>query len=137
MEAEPTWSIELPLCPEAKGNVHKLTGKRIYNTGKGARFLLDAVTLMRAKGNGPFSTKDKLSLWVQIRYPNYRRDVDVELIKDALEKAYIIPNDRQIRKIDVEAEDEIGEPRIRLRLTRIGELPWVSKSKKRTSGKQP
>ncbi len=129
-----TWSIELPLCPEAKGNSRRIlrasTGRRFIAKGEKAEtFTRTAVLLMRAHHPSPFTQDDKLALWVLVRYPNYKRDLDISLICDALELAGVIPNDRQIRQIEAEAEDETGEPRIRIRLTRMGPLPWKSKAR--------
>ena len=98
---------------------------------KAQTFMESAITMIRAQGRpSPFDHTDKIKIWCTVRYPDYRRDFDIELIKDALEKAGVVPNDRQIRAYgDSEAEDEVGEPRIRIRLTAVGPLPWKSKAK--------
>jgi hypothetical protein len=70
---------------------------------------------------------EKLRLNINIRYPDYRRDVTHELIMDALQAAAIVPNDRQIRAYCVEALDSVGEPMIWIAITRRGKLPWKPK----------
>lgn len=130
------WSIELLLCPEAKGN-----SRRILRRGRAGRLMIAksakaegfvraaAIFMANNRPPEPFRRGDKLALYVSVRYPDYRRDLDVSLIKDALQQARITPNDSHIREEHSIAEDEIGEPRIRIRLTRIGTLPWKSKAR--------
>lgn len=132
MKPAATWSIELPLCPEAKGNSRRNFRGRSIKSEKAMQFSKDAILLMRSHHPSPFAQNRsvKLSIWLRVNYPDYRRDVDASLIYDALEGSGVIPNDRQIRKFDVEAEDELIKPGlIRLRLTCIGQLPWQSKAK--------
>jgi len=130
-----TWSIELPLCPESKSNsgrqfVNRRTGKPFKAKSEQAcTFMRDAVMHLRAYRPAPFDRNDMIRADIVVRYPNHRRDFDVELVYDAIQKAGILPNDRQIREKYGRAEDETGEPRIRIKLTKIGTLPWQSKAR--------
>jgi Holliday junction resolvase RusA-like endonuclease len=132
----PEWSITLPLCPEAKGNSRQIVrrGKAgrsmIVKSAKAQAFIGTAALIIRGSLNrSPFASDDKIGMWVMIRYPDYRRDLDVSLIMDALERGGIINNDRQIRMIEAIAEDEVGEPRVRIKLRCLGKLPWKPKTK--------
>lgn len=131
------WEITLPLCPESKGNSRQVVtrGKNgppmIIKSAKARQFTGTAAVIMRGKGGSPFVYDDKLSLWVLVRYPNYRRDLDISLIMDALQDAGIINNDRQIRHFGAIAEDEVGEPLTRIKLVCLGKLPWKPKVSKK------
>ncbi len=127
------WEITLPLCPEAKGNSRRATQWGGFIKSKKAdAFMGSAAVIIRAKGGSPFAHNDKIGMCVVIRYPDYRRDLDVSLIMDALERGGIVNNDRQIRYIEAYAQDEVGEPRIRIKLVCLGKLPWKPKGAKKS-----
>lgn len=123
------WTCTIPLAPVSMKNNYRiiLSGNRraIKLTPEAEAIKNTFVVFMRSAGRGgPIGKDDKLRAVFLIRYPNYRRDVDVALIMDALQDARIIDNDRQIREITAIAQDQTGDPETQIRLERIGQLPW-------------
>lgn len=101
---------------------------------KGKVFLKNSVMFFKSvpPPSPPITNREKIALIVLVKYADYRRDVDASLIEDALERAGILPNDRQFRWKLTTATDEVGGPKgamFSVTLVRIGELPWKSTAK--------
>jgi hypothetical protein len=89
------------------------------------------VLIKQQKPDTPFDEWDRLILTCRIRYPNFLRDLDCELICDVLEKARIIPNDRQIREKHYFADDEgIDNPHLEIWLEAKGDVAWKKRPTK-------
>lgn len=78
-----------------------------------------------------------VKMTVQAYYPDRRRDLDISLLQDCIQKAGIIANDRLIEKIDAERWlDRAGPPRVIFWLE-----PWTRKevphARARRPGAQP
>lgn len=130
----PSFSIELDLKVVAKGNRYKIVhyGRRasIKESDEATNFKNAATMLILVKMAGvpsPFAKTDKLRMTCSVRHDSYRPDLDLGCLKDALQKAGLIHNDRHIRIEHNEIEDAKGPPRIRLKLERTGRLPWNPK----------
>lgn len=92
-----------------------------------------AIPTIRSAANGHrFAPTDKLQGIAYVRYESYQPDTDVELVWDCLERAGVVPNDRQIRIKYIEAVDDIGPGRVRVVLRKVGTLPWTPQPKKGT-----
>lgn len=128
------WRCTIPLAPCSMKNSRRLvfTGHtpRLIKSEAAQQFERDAGRFFRAmRPNLPFRPTDKLALTCIVRYADYRRDLDIELVKDVLQAAGVIPNDKQIRRVSAEAMDSVGEPQTIIELERIGQLPWKPKTK--------
>lgn len=134
-----TWTATIPLLPLSKGNEHRIglkagtAKRRIVNSEKANAFLANARLFLQAsvRPEPPIADNEKLAVMVGVRYPNYLHDLDIELVKDALQYAGIVPNDSQFREQHAYADDEVGEPEIRIVIERIGLLPWEPKRGRR------
>lgn len=65
------------------------------------------------------SESSPLALWANIFYQSNRSDVSVELLKDLLEKAGVISNDRWIKTHYIFGQIDRDTPRTELKLFRI------------------
>jgi Holliday junction resolvase RusA-like endonuclease len=93
------------------------------------KFQKDALLLLKTTGKGDiFHANIKIQMIATTRHRDYKRDLDLELVKDCLQGAGIIANDRQIRREVFEVTDDVGEPYIDITLIAIGVLPWQSKA---------
>lgn len=125
----PSFSIELDLKLVGKANNYEIIGRgrhgSLKSNDKATTFKTAAMWLLKARClNSPFSKQDKLKLTCEIRFDSYRADEDIQLLKDALQRSGVIHNDRQIREVHTTVLDAKGPPRIRLKVERIGRLPW-------------
>ena len=126
------WTCQLPLDPPGKGNAHAIGRNGKIYSGRGVgEFKKNAIMMIRTDSLPAFALNAKLKLDVRIRYPNYKRDLDIELIADVLQLAGVVHNDRQFRIKHAESEDEVGEPMIWITITEVGVLPWKPKVGKR------
>ena len=123
--------------PEAKGNARRIgrigkSGRIISRKSKNAEeFMMQAILEIQQQAAGrTFRPEAKLGLRCSVQYPDYRHDLDISLVMDALECAGVIWNDRQIREIVATAADNKGSFTTVL-VQDIGELPWKPTSKRR------
>lgn len=129
-----TWTCTIPLAPVSMKNSRRIayvkskggtTRTMVIKSKDAAHFAETALLYVKASGRGPkFTEDDKLRLTCAVRYPNYLRDLDIELVKDVLQDAGVIPNDRQIREVHAVADDQVGDPATVITLERIGIVPW-------------
>lgn len=124
-----SWSIEIPMAPVSLKNRGQIlrkgrSGRRFFAKSKEAQTWIDAACIYIKQRPIPYIRMgDKLRMDVQIAFPNRLRDLNTEIIKDTLQKARVIPNDRHIRVEFTEVLDKLGDF-TRITLTVIGELPW-------------
>ena len=145
MSAMNEWTAYAELRPVAKGNCHEVAyvftrrlGRpvpRIVNSTEANGFIAHLTALLRLceQPVPPIGANEKLALTVYITFPDYRQDGDLELIADCLQKAGIVPNDRQFRDKRVVVADETGKPNMRITIKRLGPLPWKSRTGKRSN----
>lgn len=95
-----TYSCDLPMSPVSMKNSRVWTGTRSIKSPGAAAFMKSAVPLMAsgAKDRPVFPLKTRLDVKVTAWYPDMRRDLDVEIVYDCLQKAGVIDNDRWIVK---------------------------------------
>jgi len=158
MSAMNEWTVHVALKPVAKGNCHEVVYARkrgrlgnashpssgtwecrrvpqIVNSAEANGFIAHLTALLRLGEQPvpPIGANEKLALTVAITFPDYRQDGDLELIADCLQKAGIVPNDRQFRDKRVVVADEKGSPNMRITVARLGPLPWKSRTGKRSN----
>jgi hypothetical protein len=83
---------------------------------------LAQATLLNYRFKPVEGTKDnQFELHVSVTYSSWRRDVEIELLKDVIQDAGIINNDRWITRLVVDRTVDRRTPRTEWRLLRRGE----------------
>lgn len=119
------WSCTVWLEPTSMKN-SKIKGRFL---SKDARIFKN-VAQAQMKSNGVwanssrFGVMDLVKMRCRVRYSTFRKDMDLELVKDCLQYAGIIPNDKLIFEEEFIREQKAGTPRIDITLTKIGTAGW-------------
>jgi hypothetical protein len=120
------WWIRLPLAPESKANSRKPMKRGRYIrwelSDKAKAFVNESIARIKTKGKpSPFEPDDRIAMVCTVRYPDFRHDLDCELVCDVLQTAGIIHNDRQLRAKWLFADDQTkGPPYTRVAHCAIG-----------------
>ena len=112
--------------PGSKGNSRQIVTNQ--NTGRPmvikSRKSLEYEHIFNMQVNGSMalglgSPEERLAIWVLVYYRSHRPDVSIELIKDLMEKAGIISNDRYIKAHFIFGEIDKNNPRSLIRIYKI------------------
>lgn len=124
------WTCTIPCAPASKHNSRRIRRHGRFTSialsEEGEAFMQQAILEFKCGGSAHprIAPTDKIEMHCRIRHTDYRRDLDVQLVKDALQVAGVIPNDRQIRVEHNEIVDDKGSPETHVVLYIVGKLPW-------------
>jgi Holliday junction resolvase RusA-like endonuclease len=95
------------MAPVSKSNSRRVTGSgHVIKSAKALGFTDAAVAIIKASADhSPFDADDEIRMTCYVQYGSWRNDLDCELVCDVLQKAGIVPNDRQIRRKTLIAVD--------------------------------
>ena len=112
------WEIDLQSCPASKSNRRQWFGPGMSAKSEAAQTFTEfSILTIRATGEpSPFEKDDEIEMFCTVRYPSWRNDLDCELVCDVLQKAGVVPNDRQIRVKHYDTDDPPGKPYTSIRL---------------------
>lgn len=122
---EVRWFCRLELEPTSMKN-GKINGRWLSKEAR--RFKKDAPRMMEHDGvwqaGKQFAENDLIRMTCYVRYSSFRKDMDLELVKDCLQLAKIVPNDKMIFEEDFVRDQKTGKPEILITLRKIGVASW-------------
>ena len=93
---------------------------RVIKSEQSLKAFDDYVLQLRALGGQQQPYIGPLVLVADLYYPNARFDGDVELVKDCLQAAGVIENDRQFVRVTYEKHISKDSPRVEMTITSYG-----------------